>query len=172
MKTLAAILVAAGLTISLSYKHTECTSDCTTSRVGRAVLTSLEGYYPKCYKDSAGRWTIGYGHLIRPGDSCQFLRPADAIKLLQADLRPKEKAINADISRKKHQSEFDAVSILVFNIGESAFHASHLRPHIQQIDMDVGSLWLEWDKITVNGVKVPSKGLLYRRQIEYSLYTS
>lgn len=170
MRTLATILVAASLVLTPTYKASTC-DPCTTSDNGQAILRQFEGYYWKPYPDSAGRMTIGYGHLLRAGENFRYLTPAQAIKLLQTDLLPKEKAINADVPRKKYQIEFDALSCLVFNIGESAFHASHLRAHVQT-DINVDPFWLEWDKITVNGKKEVSAGILARRKVELALYVS
>lgn len=38
--------------------------DMNLSKQGRAFLIDYEKKAPKAYKDSAGKWTIGIGHLV------------------------------------------------------------------------------------------------------------
>ena len=38
------------------------TSGMTTGSNGLNLITAFEGWSSKCYKDSGGTWTIGYGH--------------------------------------------------------------------------------------------------------------
>ena len=169
MRTLAGILLAAGLALTPAYKASTC-DDCQTSLIGKVVLRQLEGYMPICYKDSGGRYTLGYGHLMQSGEHCATLLPDQAENLLENDLRPKERAINTDlIYRTKKQTQFDSLILLVFNIGEYKFQQSHLLKAINTGESinQIEPLWLEWDKVS----GVTNKGLSYRRGIEFSLYS-
>ena len=44
-----------------------------------------EGYRAKPYKDSLGKWTVGFGHLIKEGESFDDLTPTKALAMLRAD---------------------------------------------------------------------------------------
>ncbi len=46
-----------------------------------------EGLRLKRYKDPKGNWTIGYGHLIRPGEKLTRITKAQAEDLLDQDIR-------------------------------------------------------------------------------------
>ena len=66
--------------------------------------------------------TIGYGHLVKPGeDFSAGLTEQQATKLLQQDLQATYNTINEQISAdaisNMTQSQYDALVSLVFNIG-------------------------------------------------------
>jgi len=50
-----------------------------------AQIVQDEGYRAKPYKDSRGLWTIGFGHLIKKGESFSSLNPHKAVEMLRKD---------------------------------------------------------------------------------------
>lgn len=50
-----------------------------------AQIVEDEGYRAKPYKDSLGKWTIGFGHLIKEGESFDDLTPHKAVEMLRKD---------------------------------------------------------------------------------------
>jgi lysozyme len=75
--------------------------------------------------EAAGYWTIGVGHLIRPGERFEEPFLGDAAEALSfKDLEPKVVAINARVSVPLYQGQIDAAVSLVSNIGEGTFTKS------------------------------------------------
>ncbi len=57
-------------------------------RIVQSEITQLvedEGYRPKPYKDSLGKLTIGFGHLIKEGETFDDLTPHKAVEMLRKD---------------------------------------------------------------------------------------
>lgn len=50
-----------------------------------AQIVADEGYVPRPYKDSRGLWTIGFGHLIKEGESFGKISPHEAVRMLRKD---------------------------------------------------------------------------------------
>jgi lysozyme len=88
-----------------------------TDEAGIDFITEQEGYELQRYKDSAGLWTIGVGHLIKPGEHLTSITREQAEKLLRDDLAETEEAINHLVRVPLNQNEFNALVSLAFNIG-------------------------------------------------------
>ena len=93
-----------------------------TSSVGKEFIKQFEALVLISYKDIAGIWTIGYGH-TRNVKEGQVITKEEAERLLELDLIPGEEVINS-LKIYLIQSEFDALSSFVFNIGVSRFKKS------------------------------------------------
>ena len=122
------------------------------------------------YDDVAGLATIGWGHLIKPGEHFTKLTLAEAEALLEADLAPAVEAVNRDLAVDVTQEQFDSLVSFVFNVGAKAFHDSSLRKAINAgADPSVirASLKL-WCKARdpKTGALVVVKGLAIRRADE------
>ena len=91
MELVKQLLLALGvMTSPLDHPPEPCLDHCHISDVGRALVRNFEGYSPFRYRDSAGLWTIGVGHLIRPGEHFDEPLLGDAAEaLFQKDLAPK-----------------------------------------------------------------------------------
>ena len=58
-------------------------------QAGINFITNWEGFRSMPYQDVAGKWTCGYGHLMRPGDSYpNGITEAQALVLLAMDVAP------------------------------------------------------------------------------------
>lgn len=112
-----------------------------------------EGKRNKAYKDSKGLWTIGVGHLIRPGE--QHLITAtltdDEVKdLLKRDLEWCSQAVESAVRVPLQQAQFDALYSLCFNIGGTAFKNSTVVRRINAGDMrGAADAILMWNKPAV-----------------------
>ena len=94
---------------------------------GLALIKHFEGFSPEPYQCSAGRWTIGYGHLIKGEE--RFMQPIDeptAEALLKEDVRQAEQAVCRLVKVPLSQGQFDALVSFVFNLGQGAFSQSTL----------------------------------------------
>ncbi|NIG88688.1 lysozyme [Serratia symbiotica] len=96
-----------------------------TSQVGKDLIRQYEGLKLTAYKCSAGKDTIGYGHIhgVKPGD---YITKAQADAFLDADLAVFELTVNTAIKRPMNQHQFDTMVALAFNIGGAAFAGSTL----------------------------------------------
>jgi lysozyme len=106
------------------------------SEAGRAAIEAREGLRLQAYQDSAGLWTIGYGHLLtkdelRSGkvlgvDWRDGITPPTADALLANDLYTATDAIAEFVRVPLLQCQFDALTSFVYNIGDGAFQDSTL----------------------------------------------
>ena len=144
-----------------------------TSTPAVETIKRFEGQRLEAYKDTAGKPTIGYGHLIRPGEKFDgYITEERATTLLKADLRAAEDAVRAAVSRPLKQSQFDALVSFTFNLGAAAFTNSKLRNVVEAgNDLEVAREFARWSHVTdVQGVKRLLKGLLRRRLEEAMMY--
>ncbi len=141
---------------------------------GLALLKQFEGCKLTPYKDSAGLWTIGYGHLIGDGKSLPEgakykLTQKQADLLLKYDIIPREKAVVRLCPVKLTQNEFDALVSFVYNLGAGALQRSTLRQKLNRGDkIGAAKVLLKYNRA---GGKVVN-GLVKRRLAEYKLFMS
>jgi len=141
------------------------------SNNGIEKLKVLEGFRAKPYADSGGKMTVGYGHLIIPGDgvggSGDVITSAKATELLINDVSIAVKAVNAAVTKSITQNQFDALVLFAYNVGVTAFKNSTLLKLLNAGDIKGASeQFLRWDK--VGGVSI--KGLHNRRVAEQTLF--
>lgn len=125
------------------------------------------------YVDGA---TIGYGHLI--ANAAEFETYKNGISLSSAntlftnDIDREIKAVRT-LSYDLSQNQFDALAILVFNIGSTQFKSSSLRKFLQDCNAptnynSVENAWKAFNKD--NGVIV--QGLINRRNCEWDIFVN
>jgi len=121
------------------------------------------------YLDSAGLPTIGYGHLIKKGESFDTITEAEASLLLVKDVSDAEEIVNKGVKTNVHQFMFDAMAIFAYNWPR--FATSNCLKKINARDWQ-GAFkeWREVVNITVDGKKVQSRGLINRRENEIKLF--
>lgn len=136
------------------------------SNDGIALLKQLEGCRLEAYKDSGGTWTIGYGHTIGVERGMR-LTLDQCNKLLMCYLPSLEASVLRGIKVSVTQNEFDALMLLAYNIGRTAFATSTLLKKLNAGDKEgVAFEWLRWDM--VNGAY--NLGLARRRRKELLLF--
>lgn len=134
------------------------------SKNGKPELTA--------YQDETGTWTIGYGFTqgVKDGDT---ITEKEADLRLGAELMPYEAALTKAITSPTTQNQFDSMIILAWNIGLNGFLSSSLlRAHNAGDYASAARAFGLWNKVTVNGSKVVSNGLVNRRAKEVVLYTT
>jgi lysozyme len=169
MEIIKQLLLALGLLGSpVDHPPEPCLGNCQPSPAAVGVIKHFEGYSPIIYKDAAGYPTIGFGHLIKPGEKIQEPLLGDAAeRLLQKDIAPKAAAVNARVSVPLFQGQFDAVVSWTYNLGEGALKSSTMLKKINAARHDeVPGQMKRWNKA---GGKV-LKGLERRREAEAALY--
>ena len=141
------------------------------SDAGIRLLKDFEGFNGKAYRCPAGVISIGFGHTGAELTMKDTVTRARAEEILKADLKWAEGVVNAKVKVNLTQNQFDALVVLVFNIGEGNFASSTLLKVLNKGDKDaVAAQFVRWNKITVKGKKVVSPGLARRRQAEADLW--
>jgi len=143
----------------------------TLSPSGSAFIKSFEKLALNAYQDSAGIWTIGYGHIqgVKQGDSCT---EEQADRWFLTDTAAKVKQVDIDtFDVPTTQNQFDAMCSLAFNIGSAAFCSSSATSwhRLKRYDK-AADAFLLWDKAHARGELIEVPGLLNRREAERSLY--
>jgi len=151
------------------------------SEAGLALIKREERFMPRKYLCSAGKPTIGYGHVIQPSEAryhTATLSEAEASALLLADVT---KRYGAHVASRLHhdvtQNQFDAMVSLTYNIGTGGFDQSSVlalaNAGATSPDVIRRAFGL-WNMVTnpKTKVKLPNAGLTARRAREAALYLS
>lgn len=141
----------------------------------KTYLKNEEGYRQFPYDDPGGHDagdadTVGFGHLILPGeDFSNGLTIAQAEALLEKDLIQFEDAVNQTMKVPLKQNQFDALVSYAWNIGAPRFRTSTLAKYINRRESEQKiRLWWVTHYITNNGVFL--QGLLNRRNEEADMF--
>jgi len=139
------------------------------------LLMELEGFRSHPYKDSGGRYTIGFGSTFyNNGKPVQIsdspLTKEQAKQILVLNLTSYENYVEKAITSTISDNQFSALVLFTYNLGFGNLFKSSLRKeiNINPNSDKIPPLWLEWNK--VNGKY--SQGVENRRQKELDLYFS
>ncbi len=138
------------------------------SSAGIDFIARHEGLRLERYLDQAGNPTIGYGHLILPGESYDMITLDEARTLLAQDSEEAQTAVRVLVHQPQSQHQFDALVDFTFNLGAHALARSGLRRHINAGMPILESYWTAWD---FAGGR-PLSGLKRRRENEFQLYSA
>lgn len=134
---------------------------------GKTILKRLEGFSAVAYIPVPGDVpTLGYGYTegVRMGDT---MTREEADRRLLPILAPYESAVSASCTNPPNQNEFDAMCLLVFNIGVAGFKKSTvLRCHNAGDHQAAARAFALWNKSS----GVVYAGLTRRRAEEAALY--
>jgi len=135
---------------------------------GLDFIARHEGYSGQIYNDSAGYPTIGYGHLIKPGeDFSGGITQQQASDLLAQDTKIAVDAVNNKVTAELSQTQFDAVVDFTYNLGGGALSQSTLLKNINAGREVVQENFTDWNHA---GGKVVA-GLTKRRNDEFNLFS-
>lgn len=167
-------LSATAIAASLALQFTG--NEMTFSANAIDALMRFEDCRAVVYKDSRGLPTAGCGHLVINGEYKigQQLSEKEIRDLFISDLAPFNRVVNDLTSKAKNgttQCEHDAMGTFAFNIGTSGFSKSSVLYFHNIGKRDVAAKkFILWNKETINGRKVASKGLTRRRNLEREIY--
>lgn len=165
---------------SLSPAHTFSLSQAGLNLLKEVEQLRLKPYDDQTAKDVVG-WTvgatIGYGHLIKQSEWPSYkdgISLVDAELLFNQDLAPFVDTVRSKVTTKLTQQQFDALVMLVYNIGtgENGFSGSSVlklinNPNVITPFSTLESAWKAWNK---SQGKVMA-GLENRRSCEWDVYT-
>lgn len=137
----------------------------------------------QAYRDEAGFPTIGYGHLLTVNTHCALekfkpITQEQADQLLRDDLG--KTLIGVEAALDGHgpftDHELAALCSLAFNIGLNAFTHSTVCRMLTTAEppnrVQAADAFRLWNKETIGGKKIVSKGLVNRREAERVLFLS
>jgi lysozyme len=137
---------------------------------GLELIKCSEGFRDCVYLDVAGFPTIGYGHLIKPGDAFpDGITEPQAAAILACDVQDAEQAVARLVKVELTQGQFDALVDFCFNLGAGRLAGSTLLRELNAADYAAAARQLlVWDH--AGGVVVA--GLRARRESELQLWNS
>ena len=135
---------------------------------GLSFLKKWERYRGKPYNDGYGNITIGYGHVILPGEKFTELSEPEAAALLAKDAAWAASVVNQLVQVPLTSSQFDALTSLVFNWGSGNFRNSSHLALLNSGDYAGAARRLREHPITSGGQR--SQGLINRRAAEADLF--
>lgn len=137
------------------------------SEQGKTVLKHYESCRLTAYQDSAGVWTIGWGHTgteVRPGLTWTQ-QQADAV--LEKDLSWFEGKVTALVRVLLSQGQFDALVSFAYNLGVGALQSSTLFAKLSA--RDYAGAAAQFPRWKFSGKDV-LYGLVKRRAAEQALF--
>ncbi len=139
-----------------------------TNQLGVDLIKSFEGFEPETYLDIVGVPTIGYGHVLLPGETFpDGISEVQAEEILCRDLYKAEKTVLRNVNVPLTDNQFAALVSFVFNLGGSALQRSTLRQKLNRLEYEeAANEFRKW--VMASGKKI--KGLIRRREAERSLF--
>ncbi|WP_113626302.1 lysozyme [Pectobacterium peruviense] len=140
----------------------------TINEAGLNLIKSFEGLRLTKYLDTAGRWTIGYGHLILPNENFDNgITSQEAESLLRQDLKTAENGVQKHVKVDLNGNQFGALTSFTYNLGVENLAESTLLCLLNQGNYSAAAdQFPRWDK---DGEQVV-EGLLRRRKAEEALF--
>jgi lysozyme len=136
-----------------------------------ALITGFEGFQSDVYTDQAGHKSIGYGHLIRPGESFDTpMTKFAATGLMRKDLQGAQAMVDRYISVTLNDNQYGALTSLVYNVGISPL-TGPLAQHVNDFDFaGAAEHFLLFNKVHSDDGFIVSDGLDRRRHAEHDLF--
>lgn len=143
----------------------------------KSLIAGEEGLSLEVYQDSAGKWTIGYGHLIQPGEiyypsgDIKLITLEEADALFATDTAIAENCVSQHVFVNLTDNQRAAIVSLVYNIGCGNFSTSTLLKKLNAGDFPTAADEFDkWIHTTVNGVLMVDNGLVNRRAREKAIF--
>lgn len=142
-------------------------------KAGKELIEQVEGRRNTAYRDSAGLWTTGIGHLIRTDEQWMItatLTDEQVDDLFAQDIAWAEAATARLFPGIRRQNQFDALVSFTYNLGATAVANGTLDDLINSgaAPEDISAKWMQYN---MAGGRVVS-GLVKRRMREVALYWS
>ena len=115
---------------------------------------------------------MGWGHLVEEGEFCpDVITVGQGEKYLADDIADAEFAVRSTVNVPLKQGQFDALVSFLYNVGPTAWAKSDTLKILNAGEYHrIPARLMMWNKITVNGKKVESEGLINRRLKEVRLW--
>lgn len=145
-------------------------------QAGIDAIKKHEDFRAFPYQDIAGKWTIGYGHLIKPGESFpRDISIEEAEVILFNDAQIAMDAVNRLVKVPITQNQFNALVSFTYNLGTGALAESSVLRNLNNGDVQAAAdsflLWNKYRK-SPGAPLVASAGLTNRRKAEAAVFLS
>ena len=141
------------------------------SLAGIDLIKTMEACRLTAYQDGAGIWTIGWGQTGTDIKAGLKWTQAQADTALQNDLDSRVTRLRTLVTIPLGDNQFSALVSLSYNIGVPGLGSSSALRLANEGSFDaVPAAIMLWNKITVNGAKQVSPGLVGRRAAECALW--
>lgn len=142
------------------------------------AAVDLIKHYESCrltvYKDIAGHDTIGYGHMLQPGEDYTTITQEQADDLLRQDLVGFENSVRGMVAGYNATEDMiGALTSFCFNLGAGTLQSSSVLAQIKSDNMEKAAIFFcKFCKARDPETKelVPVNGLLRRRMSEGILF--
>ena len=134
---------------------------------GYSLLEKLEGYSPGLYTLGDGGYTIGFGLFVPFNEGYKWSKGITwegAEHMIQQKVPAYEAQVKEYINVPLTQNEFDALTMLAYNLGGFSKATSIINDVNEQVDLD--KLQRDWKKFVHSKAQNVSKGLMKRRKDE------
>ena len=134
-----------------------------------SFIATYEGFYATAYRGvDFQNLTIGYGHVILPGEIFTSLTQAEGLALLKSDLIGYQQSVNNEFGVILNQNQFDSLVSFCYNTGKNVWSQANLTNDVKSgASADVLKTdFTNWSHC--NGVVVP--GLINRRLDEWEMF--
>jgi lysozyme len=122
------------------------------------------------YRCPAGKWTCGYGATRGVRSGVTWTKDYSEMRLIE-DLDEHGKIVKKYVNVPLTQSQYDALTSFVFNLGGGAFRSSTLLKKLNKgLYDEVPEQILRWNKARVDGKLTPLRGLTRRRSAEAAIF--
>lgn len=135
---------------------------------GIELIKKFEGFSPRVYLCPAEYPTIGYGHVVKDGESFDDgITEEQAEDILRSDVIIAENAVKNQVRVPLNSNQFSALVSFTFNLGSGSLQASTLKRRLNAGHYDeVPYQLMRW--VFSGGVKL--NGLVRRREAESELW--
>ena len=148
------------------------------STAGQGFIKECEGYHSTAYLDSAGKWTIGWGHTAGVY-SGMTITQSKAQEFFESDMASSERVVAkyaSDHGIVFTQQQFDALVSMIFNLGSKPLASGTRLTNAMtkyrsgsSVVIPTASVWecfATWHHVG----KIDLKGLFYRRMNEAKIF--
>lgn len=123
------------------------------------------------YRCPAGKWTCGYGATRGVRSGVTWTKEYSEMRLIE-DLEEHGKIVKKSVNVPLTQSQYDALTSFVFNLGGGAFRSSTLLKKLNKgMYDDCPEQIMRWNKAKVDGKLIPLRGLTRRRSAEAAIFS-
>ena len=123
------------------------------------------------YRCPAGKWTCGFGGTRGVRSGVTWTKEYSEMRLIE-DLEEHGKIVKKYVNVPLTQSQYDALTSFVFNLGGGAFRGSSLLRLLNQGKYDeCPEQIMRWNKAKVDGKLTPLRGLTRRRTAEAAIFS-
>ena len=137
------------------------------SAEGYSLLEKLEGFSPRLYSLKDGGLTIGFGFFVPYGEGNKWRNGVtweEAERMIRQKVPAYEDQVKQYINVPLTQNEFDALTMLAYNLGGFSKATSIVNDVNRQADFD--KLQSDWKRFVHSKAHGVMKGLMNRRKDE------